>query len=195
MIAYLKGKILEKEERYLIMEVNGVGYQIFTTNSILTDCQKGQDFQLFIHTHVREDDIKLYGFLSMSELNFFNLLISVSGIGPKIGIEILSAPIAMVKNAIFTSNVAFLTNINGLGKKTAERLILELKSKVEPVLTSEGRLPHGITPGISQSIDPDAVTALESLGYNKYQIVKVLKNLDKKLEKTEDVIKYFLQNV
>lgn len=195
MIAYLKGKILEKEERYLIMEVNGVGYQIFTTNTMLADIVKGQDFQLFIHTHVREDDIKLYGFPSMSELNFFNLLISVSGIGPKIGMEILSTPVAMVKNAIFTNDIAFLTKINGLGKKTAERLILELKSKVEPVLTSEGRMPHGISPGISQNIDPDAITALESLGYNKYQILKILKNIDVKFEKTEDVIKYFLQNV
>lgn len=186
MIAHLKGKILAKQNHSLILNGGNIGYLVYTPLSILTENKEKDEIELFIHTHVREDNISLYGFKTLNELNFFKLLLSVSGIGPKIALEIISAPPEIIKTAIFTEDIKTLTKINGVGKKTAERIVLELKNKVEPELHEKGNL--------KQWIDQDAVEALINLGYSKYQVVKTLSEIDKKITATEEIIKYFLKN-
>lgn len=191
MIAYLNGQVLKKGEKSLILEINGVGYAISTTTQTLADIEENDTLELFIHTHVREDEITLYGFPTLSELQFFKLLLTVNGIGPKLANEIISGPINLIKNAIFSQDIAALTKIPGLGKKTAERLILELKNKVEPILDGS-RQPQGLG---QKEIDPDAVEALMGLGYSRYQVVKTLSQAEEKLPDVEQTIKYFLKNV
>ena len=192
MIAYLNGVVLQKKEKYLIINVQSVGYQVFTTTNIISEMNLHDSIELFIHTHVREDEISLYGFSNCQELELFKLVLSVSGIGPKLGLEILNCPHQMVKNAIFSSDSGFLTKINGLGKKIAERMILELKNKVEPVFITHEQNKKGLE---NNKIDSDVIVALEGLGYSKYHIMKVLNRYEGTSAASEDMIKFFLQNV
>ena len=151
----------------------------------MNSCKKHK-IQLFIHTAVREDDISLYGFAKKEELTFYQQLISVSGIGPKVAMDILSTPLHITKHAIINGDTGLLTNIKGLGKKTAERLILELKNKVTPESLD------GKSSGVS-AYNEDAVEALVGLGYEKFQVIKILSDTPSDIKKTEDVIKYFLK--
>jgi len=187
MIGYLKGQIIDKNEKNIIILVNGVGYLVYANSDLVANTQLKQEIELFIHTVVREDDIALYGFLKRDELVFFNQLTSVSGIGPKMGLEILSVPVNMTQNAILNGDTGILTKIKGLGKKTAERLILELKNKITPAsITNVGDSP---TP-----MNEDAILALESLGYERFQVVKAMANLPKEITDTEEIVKYFLKS-
>lgn len=188
MLGFIEGNIQEKQEKTLIIVTHGVGYLIQVTETTSLENEKGDEIALYLHTHVREDDISLFGFPTLNELNFFKQLISVSGIGPKIGLEILNTEANLIKNAIISGDIALLTRIPGIGKKTAERMILELKSKVEPGEAREAQ-------GLIQDIDEDVIDALESLGYNKGHIIKILSKAEEKFENMEDCVKYFLQNV
>ncbi len=190
MISYLKGTIIHHEPNKIILNIHGVGYLVQISTNFSSKINSGQEIELFIHTHVREDILALYGFPTLAELNFFKLLISVSGIGPKTGLEIMSTPLNLTKNALFTGDIPTLTKIPGIGKKTAERLILELKNKLElfPDLGgSQESLPF--------DIHPDIINALSSLGYTRYQVLNVLKNIDQKITQKEEIIRYFLKNV
>lgn len=188
MIAYLSGLIIDKDERSLILLVNGVGYRVFATSDLLASIQIDQKLHLFIHTSVREDDISLYGFLKKEELSFYEKLLTVSGIGPKMAMDILTTPLYMTQNAILSQDIALLTKIKGLGKKTAERLCLELKNKIEPGFISSS------SPETPPAIHEDAVLALESLGYERYQILKSMAELPDNLKDTEAIVKYFLKS-
>lgn len=186
MIAYINGLVVDKNEKSLIVLAQSIGYKISVTTELISKVQPDQKVQLFIHTAVREDDISLYGFAKKEELTFYEQLISVSGIGPKMAMEILSAPISMTQQAILSGDIAVLTKIKGLGKKTAERLVLELKNKI-------AALPIGNSEAGSV-VDHDAVEALVGLGYEKFQVVKVLADLPVEVKGTEEIIKYFLKS-
>ncbi len=188
MIAYINGLILDKDEKSLTVLAQSIGYRVFSATQLLSDAKVGQKVQLYIYMSVREDDISLYGFSNREEKIFFERLISVSGIGPKMGMEILSAPIEMTKQAIINADVPVLTKIKGLGKKTAERLILELKNKVDFIQNSKGSFT-------STPYDLDAVEALVGLGYEKFHVVKSISNLPEEIKSTEEVIKYFLKHI
>ena len=187
MIGYLKGSIIDllPGERALILLAGGVGYRVSINNDLLSNLRTNKEIELFIHTAVREDDIALYGFELKEEVQFFKQLLQVSGVGPKIAMDVLSAPLHLTQSAIVNGDAGFLTKIKGIGKKTAERIILELKSKVIPVTLA----------GIPQvtSIQEDAILALESLGYDKMHILKVLSGMPQSLQKTPDMVKYFLK--
>lgn len=183
MIGYINGLLIDKDEKTALVLAQSLGYKIHVTTDWIAKAKMDQKVQLFIHTAVREDDISLYGFESKEELAFYQKLIGVSGIGPKVAMDILSTPMHMTKKAIVSEDSAILTQIKGLGKKTAERLILELKNKIDIA---------GITAD-STGIDEDAVTALVGLGYDKYQIVKALVDKPSALKNTEEIIKYFLK--
>lgn len=187
MIAYLSGLIIAKTDRSLIILVSGIGYRVFATNDILAEVKNGEVVELFTYTSVKEDDISLYGFRNQEELDFFQKLLTVSGIGTKMGMEILSCPMSMTKNAILTQDIATLSKIKGLGKKTAERLCLELKNKIELVMGESGK-------GNASGIHEDAILALESLGYDRFQILKVMPSVPKELTETEEIVKYFLKS-
>lgn len=189
MIAYLSGLIIDKDPKSIILLTGGIGYRVFVTTDLLSEAREDHKIQLFIHTSVREDDISLYGFRQKEELKFYEQLLSVSGIGPKMAMDILATPLSMTKNAILSEDIGLLTRIKGLGKKTAERLCLELKNKIEPGANLS--YPAGSARTGSHE---DAVLALESLGYERYQILKFVSELPSGITETEDIIKSFLKS-
>ena len=169
MIGHLRGTVLEKHPNQVILEAGGVGYDIqipISTFTALPD--QGAQAMLRIHTHVREDALLLFGFATSEEKAVFERLISVSGIGPKLGITVLSGlPTADLISAIRTSDVARLVKIPGVGKKTAERMILELKDKLAAI-DSPGKTGTmaNITPEMSP-LENDVLSALQNLGCSR----------------------------
>lgn len=161
MIAFLRGRLLEKRPTQVILDVNGVGYSVHIPVSTFYELpNRGSDAQLFIHTHVREDTLALYGFLTAKEKALFEKLISVSGIGPKLAVTLLSGLEAdELTTAIRRGDVQRLVRIPGVGRKTGERLVLELREKMGP---PEAPGPEGApTP---TDLDEDVVSALLNLG-------------------------------
>ncbi len=179
MIAYLSGKLLEKEANSVIVDVGGVGYDVMIPLSTFYDLGEiGEDVSLRIFTYVREDTLQLFGFKTIRERELFLLLISVSGIGPKSAITALSGMSAdEIIGAIRQNNLARLNSIPGVGKKTAERLVIELRDKIAKLsaISSEEMKSEGI-PNISgDSIYDDAISALVNLGYHSNAAEKALK--------------------
>lgn len=186
MIGYINGLIIDKNKKSLLVLAGNIGYKIMTTEDLVASSKIDHKIQLYIHTAVREDDISLYGFSKKQELEFFEQLIGVSGIGPKMALDILATPMNLTQSAIINGDSEFLTKVKGLGKKTAERLVLELKNKVTPSTTKDGK------PAISH-FNEDAVLALQSLGYERFQIIKAMADLPKDIKETEEIVKYFLK--
>src|SRR5438445_9722208 len=176
MIAHLRGKLLAKHPNQAIVETGGVGYDVTISVPTFSDLPAiGGEVTLHIHTHVREDLIALYGFLRPAEKRLFEKLITVSGIGPKLAITILSGMAAdeMVK-AIRGNDVARLTRIPGIGKKTAERMVLELRDK----LPAEGVVESAVMPAIS-AVEEDVLSALINLGYQRAAAERALASVEK----------------
>jgi holliday junction DNA helicase RuvA len=171
MIAHLRGKLLVKHPNQAIVETAGVGYDVTISVPTFSDLPAvGAEVALHIHTHVREDVIALYGFLRSSEKVLFEKLISVSGIGPKLAITILSGMAAdKMVSAIRSNNIAQLTRVPGIGKKTAERMVLELRDK----LPEAGPAITPSLPAIS-AIEEDVLSALINLGYQRPAAEKAL---------------------
>ncbi len=158
MIAHLSGTILFRGIKYVIIDVGGVGYKLFTSFETLKTLptKVGEPAKLFTHLHVRETALELYGFATMAELEFFEMLIGISGIGPKSALGILSvSPLDSLKRAIASGEITYLTKISGIGKKIAEKIIVELRDKLGG--------PDGAP---MTSDESDALDALVSLGYN-----------------------------
>jgi Holliday junction DNA helicase RuvA len=167
MIAFLRGKLLEKHPNQVIVEAGGVGYDVvipISTFSTLPDA--GAEVALRIHTHVREDALALFGFLTVEEKALFERLISVSGIGPSLAIKVLSGlAAASIIDAIRGGHIEQLVRIPGVGKKTAERMVLELKDKLEGL--GGGGAPAGVsvrTEAAFSAIEQDVLSALLNLG-------------------------------
>jgi len=131
MIASLNGTVIIRDDPYIILDVNGVGYKILSASDVLTQVTIGAKISVFTYTHVREDELALYGFSKYSDLKLFESLINVSGVGPRTAIGIFAVGNAeQIKQAIFESNTAFFTGVPRLGSKNAQKIIIELKSKV-----------------------------------------------------------------
>ncbi len=162
MIAHLRGKLISKHPNQAIVEAAGVGYDVTITVPTFSDLPAmGAEVALHIHTHVREDAICLFGFLRADEKQLFEKLITVSGIGPKLAITILSGmPTADMVGAIRSNDFARLTRIPGIGKKTAERMCVELRDKLDAFGT-----PQTATP--VSAIEEDVISALTNLGYQR----------------------------
>ena len=165
MIAFLRGTILEKHPNQIVVDVNGVGYDIaipISTFSALPDA--GAQIKLRIHTHVREDSLSLFGFLSADEKTLFEKLISVSGIGPKLAITALSGLKTVdLIGAIRNGQIEQLVRIPGVGKKTAERIVLELRDKLDALSTSRAAAPPTPKPAFS-AVEEDVISALTNFG-------------------------------
>jgi holliday junction DNA helicase RuvA len=165
MIARLCGQIIRKSVQEAIMDVAGVGYRVTIPLSTFYRLgPEGSPATLLIHTHVREDALSLFGFLTSDEQSLFERLISVSGVGPKLAVNILSGiDAAELRAALRGSDVARLTRVPGVGKKTAERLILELKDKLPAIETAV----EAVLPAVSASMKEDLLSALANLGYSR----------------------------
>jgi Holliday junction DNA helicase RuvA len=176
MIAHLRGKLLAKHPNQAVVETAGVGYDVTISVPTFSDLPGiGGDVALHIHTHVREDAIALYGFMRSAEKILFEKLITVSGIGPKLAITILSGMAAdEMVNAIRGNDIARLTRIPGIGKKTAERMVLELRDKL-PV-EKHGEI--AATPALSP-VEEDVLSALVNLGYQRAAAEKAMSSIPK----------------
>lgn len=187
MIGYLEGTIQKKIDNNIIIKCNGVGYLVYVSKILSSEIEENDQISLYIHTAVSEDDIRLFGFLEIEGLKMFKLLISVSGVGPKTALEVMNNPLPSLKYAISSGDSSLLVKTKGIGKKTAERIMIDLKGRI--VVTEK--------PGeyeIYNDIDEDAVAALANLGYRRQQVLSKLRNMPKEINKTEDIIRYFLQN-
>lgn len=175
MIAYIEGHVSLIESSYAVVLVNGIGYHLILNKTDLDSLSLGEKINFFVHTNVREDAIDLYGFRQREQKQIFQLLISVSGVGPKLALAILSTlSTPELINALIEKNIAVLSGISGIGKKTAERLILELKEKIQKLNLASLSLPS--------AIDHSSLTnlhqALKGLGYSKDQCEKALAKID-----------------
>lgn len=189
MIAYLQGTIHKKFPKAVILNTGNVGYLVHVPLPVEENLKEKDETELYIHTRVREDDISLYGFETLDQLDFFKTLLGINGVGAKLAMDILGQKTDMVKSAILSGDTAFLSKIPGIGKKTAERIIVELKNKIDPssLLTAATVNTH--------DIDNDAIIALLSLGYQRYEINRVLKTMPDEINNAEKIVTYFLQNV
>ncbi len=187
MIYSLKGTLLEKKNNFFVVEVGGVAFQVRTSSNVLKSLpQIGEKVNLFTHLHVREDALELYGFLTEEELELFEMLIGVSGIGPRSALGILGVEKPeKLKAAISEGRSELLTKASGIGKKTAERIVLELRGKLK--LEGAGKIV-----GIMES-DHDIVEAMANLGYTKTQAKDALSQIDPKITKMEERIKEALR--
>ena len=170
MIGFLTGKLISSKPTQIILDVNGVGYLVNISISTFEKISEKESVSLFIHTSVKEDSITLFGFYTQSEKEMFELLISISGIGPKVSLGILSGiAVDDLKDAIANGNVSRLIAIPGIGRKTAERVVLELRSKVDSI-KADGSIK--IT-----SAKDEAISALATLGYQRQIAEKVVRDL------------------
>ncbi|MGN1299138.1 MAG: Holliday junction branch migration protein RuvA [Candidatus Scatovivens sp.] len=194
MFAYIKGSLEEKTNTYVVIDVFGVGYKIFMSLSSINNIGEiGNIVKVHTHYYVREDNISLYGFLTSEELKMFELLLSVSGVGAKSAITMLSniSPSDFAL-AIITNNISALTKIPGIGAKSAQRIILELKDKIK----NEDAISKSNENIIKQKENEntkDALDALQILGYNKKEIEKAFDKIEIEEMSTEDIIKNALK--
>jgi Holliday junction DNA helicase RuvA len=186
MIGYLKGRIVWHQENRIIINVNGVGYLVEVTDPACIPVT-GEVMETYVYTHVREDAISLYGFKGMEERELFTRLLSVSGIGPKAALNILSTlDYNKFINAVLTENIPLLKQIPGIGQKTAQRLVLELKNKVNDLTFDHTTINTG-------TYDEELYQALQSLGYHVNEIEDAISKVELAgKERIEDRIKEVL---
>ena len=189
MYDYIKGKLARKAENYAVVEANGVGYKIITTQSSLSNIKEGEVI-FYTYLYVREDIFDLYGFFTIEERSAFELLISVNGVGPKAAIAILSCVTASeLAIAIVTNQPKVITVAQGVGNKMAQKIILELKDKIKnqdikPSNYSAAPIPE----------EDDTINALVALGYNQAEIITALRDVPAEFT-VEEKIKYGLKNL
>lgn len=181
----MRGTILSKGQNFLVLEVGQVGYKVFAPATLLLKFKLGSALEVFVHTYVREDQLSLYGFSSPSELDLFELLISVSGVGPKMAMSILSSTSPEhVKSAIAGGEAATFTKVSGVGRKTAERLIVELKEKLDGGPGVSGKLSREF----SESLD-----ALVALGYSSQEAREALNRVPSELGSSGQIVREALR--
>ena len=196
MFAYIKGSLEQKSNNYVVIDVGGIGYKIFmATKAIETLGEIGKVVKVHTHYYVREDNISLYGFNTNEELRMFELLLQVSGIGAKSAIAMLSeiSPSSFAL-AVISDDISQLVKIPGIGKKTAARIVLELKDKLktEEAITKTEEVKLSIT---NEEETSEAIAALQVLGYTKREIEKALENVDTKNLQLEEIIKQGLKSL
>ena len=187
MIATLHGKMQSRTADALIVNVGGVGFRVRVPSGTLANLgAAGSDVLLFTHLHVREDDLSLYGFATEDELRLFETLLTVSGIGPKVAMGVLSSASAeTLRVAIAQGNLDVLTALPGIGKKTAQRLVLELKGRID--VSGLGEL------GELSPIDEDVMNALINLGYSAAEATRAARSVPASVKMVEDRVRIALQ--
>jgi Holliday junction DNA helicase RuvA len=185
MIAKIEGIVWDTNDKFLTVGVSGIGFKIFTTLETKGVSQKGNNISLFTHLVVREDALNLYGFITEEELKFFEMIISISGIGPKTALNVLNiSSVPALKRAISSGDTSHLTKVSGIGKKIADKMVLELKDKV--IIFEEES-------DVSLRDEIDAIEAMKTLGYNPKDARDALREVSKEITKTGDRIKAALK--
>lgn len=197
MIGFLRGQIADKGDGYVIVDVNGVGYLVnVPANTRAYLCAEGEEVILHTAMMVRDDDISLFGFSGRGELDIFRKLIGISGVGPKAAIAILSAfTLEQLKQAIVFEDVKALQRANGIGKKTAERIVLELKDKFTAEGTADSYTAAECADAALAGERSEAISALVSLGYTRGEATSALAAVADKDFSTEEYIKQALKNL
>ena len=196
MIRYLKGLLAARSENAAIIDVNGIGYRVYIpSNSSLYLLSIGDEVTVYTHMAVREDDMSLFGFSSDGELELFEQLITVNSVGSKAAMAILSAmPVTEVKKAIMFEDVDMITRANGIGKKTAQKIVFELKDKIGTVVAEEqGYQLNEILPEAGSNKD-SAIEALMGLGFSRAEAAESLKGVTDEDLSVEEYIKQALKN-
>jgi holliday junction DNA helicase RuvA len=187
MISRLTGQIIHIDPKYIVLDVNGVGYKVFITADLLSKTSSDTLVTLWTYLAIRENAMDLYGFPTLRDLNFFELLLTVSGIGPKTAIGILNgATVESIETAVQTGDTSHLVKVSGIGKKVAEKIVLELKDKVE-------KISHTPESRSAMKNNYDALEALKSLGYSQNEARDALKEISKTVTNTSEKIKEALK--
>jgi len=200
MIYSVTGKTTLKTDSFLIIETHGVGYQVFVPTTILENLpEASENLTLYTVHHIREDSQQLFGFSTVDERDFFTTLTSVSGCGPKLGIKILSSlTVDQIASAILKEDLGVLTSVSGIGKKMAERLVIELKDKLPNTLILHTSASSYSVQGLSTQTDDDVFLGLKSLGYSSEEIKRAYHRSVKELDAdmaVEDCIKILLKQL
>lgn len=186
MITHIQGTVLDKAERSAVIVVHGLGYKVFVTGATMETLHEGKETSLWTHLAVREDSQTLYGFPTKDELHFFELLISISGIGPKTALGILNvSSISNIRKAVSTGDTSHLTKVSGVGRKIADKIVLELKGKFGTEDDS----------GISLRDEVDALEALKALGYGHREAREALKAVEESVMDTGERVKRALKSL
>ena len=197
MIAFINGILDMKLNNFVVIDVAGVGYKVFMSEAAIDKLgEVGEKVKIYTHHHVREDDISLYGFLTLEELNMFELLISVSGVGAKSALSILAniEPSAFAL-AVVSNDTSKLVRIPGVGAKSAARIVLELKDKLKNKELVENKKESVKKDTTNEEDLDEAISALQVLGYNRRDIEKVFEKLDISGLKLEEIIKLGLKHI
>ncbi len=191
MIAYLEGKIIKKGKDFVVLKTNGVGYKVFVNSALLSELITGEVVDLFIYHHITEQSSSLFGLKNEDEQEFFEMVLSVSGIGPKTALNVLSsASTYEIKNSIASGDPSLLNKVSGIGPKTAERVVLELRNKIGHIEMS----PHKESQ-MNGFASGDEIDALISLGYSMTQARDALRSIDKNISDSGERIKEALKKL
>jgi Holliday junction DNA helicase RuvA len=198
MIAFIQGTVFKRREDSIIIEANGIGYQVYMSSRDIMEIENNQEYLIHTYMQVKEDGIALFGFLSEDDVDVFKLLITVSGVGPKIGLACLSVySVSDIKFAIISEDDKTLSKVPGLGSKTAKKIILELKDKISlPDSIEENFNSKNKSLDNSDSAKNDAVLALSSLGYSQTEALQAIAKIqDSKDMDVEELIKQALKKL
>lgn len=188
MIGSLSGVVKAIRKNYLIVATDYIGYKVFVSSQLSMLAEPGKPISLFTHTYVREDQLSLYGFATLPELEFFELLLTVSGIGPKMALGVMSlADLNVIKSGIISEDPSVFTKVSGVGRKTAERLIVELRGKLseEEAFTPESQ--------VVATAHADVIDVLMALGYSRTEARKALVEVPKDLQSSEEKVRAALR--
>lgn len=186
MLSFIRGKIKNKGDNFVILERNNLGYKIFVNQKLISELNEGEETEFYLYENIREDADELFGFSAFEELQLFEKLISVNGVGPKIAQAIFAAySVEQILSAISNQQADVLSEVSGLGTKTAERIVLELKNKID-YIEGTGKVE-------SVSINNDALEALINLGYNKMQARDALSKVSKEIKDSGEQLKEALK--
>lgn len=184
MIARLSGKVIERESKALVVDVNGVGYRVAVLGLLWEKVRKGSAVTLRIHHHITSDGESLYGFANKEDLSFFELLLTVPSVGPRTAVSILEvAPPRVLAQAVTEEDTALLTKVSGVGRKTAERILVELKEKIMAPAVA----------GVSGNVQQEAMEALVSIGFTTAQARAAVQKLPRDVKSVEEAVKQVLQ--
>ena len=195
MLSYLKGRVLYKDKGSVVLVIRDIGYRVFVNDKLFVKLEEGQEVELFTYQYVREDSLNLYGFENREQLTLFELMLSISGIGPKSALSATSiADAGEFREYVSRGDASLLTQVSGIGKKTAERIVVELRDKI-------GGLPPAVSGGSSESgsesgfVTQDELDALIALGYSLTQAREALKQVDPGIKDSGQRIREALRNI